>query len=267
MNPIFNLNRFFDLCRRSFVLNKQLILISIGGLSGGIFLILLVLQLFDRNYRHWNNSNTFILFLFLYIGLGIVYASLSFSGFRTKEKTINELMFPASPLEKYIFEVLSRLVLFIVIFPLVFWIIANLECMMLHSIYPFFEDYHFSFIKGIAKNFGIARDFGKHIEVWPTIMIITGGLLFFTIPFTGASSFQKNPLVKTLLLTTIIVVVFILIGVGLNYALDLENYSLAPDRLLFVTKKHIPKFISLFFTATNAVLLTISYFKIKEKEV
>jgi hypothetical protein len=244
-----------------------MILVSIGGLSGGIFLILFVLQLFDRNYRHWNNGNTAILFLFLYIGLGIVYASLSFSGFRTKEKTINELMFPVSQLEKYVFEILSRLVLFIVVFPPVFWVIANLECMMMHSFYPFFETNYYSFFEGVTHNFGIGRNFGKPVEVWPVIMILAGGLLFFTIPFTGASSFQKSPLVKTLLLTTIIVVVFILIGVGLNYALDLESYYHVPDRLLFVTKENIPKVISLFFIVTNILLLTISYLKIKEKEV
>ena len=129
-NP-FSLNRMFLLYRQAFIENKKELLIYIGGLCGGILLVTsFFILVMDTNMlagpEQWKNTKYNLIFMFMFVGLGILYNSMAFSGFRSKEKSLTYLMLPVSTSEKFIFELLNKLIFYIVGFPLLAWVLMNL---------------------------------------------------------------------------------------------------------------------------------------------
>lgn len=265
MNNTFSIKRFLNLCKYSYLLNRQTFFISIGGLIGAIFMLLLFIHLLNnRFYRNWYFRDYFQIFIFIYIGAGVLYSSFAFPGFRTKEKTINYLMFPSSNLEKFTYEFLTRIVLFVVLVPFAYWLAANMEGIIMHSLIPEFINYKFSFDPEKINQFF----FGRSDIYWEKALAVSIGCLIFTIPFVGAAYFNKRPLLKTLLSAFAITLFFITLGTSLNYLLDLDHYNLLPsDRMKYLPEQTILKiffFLTIFF---HLLLLVVSYLRIKEKEV
>jgi hypothetical protein len=263
-NTTFSFQRFFNLCKQSAIINRKSALVALGGFSGAIFLVLFILQLFNQNYIRWSSREYFTLFMVVFIGVGIIYASNSFPAFRGKEKSISYLMLPVSPFEKFTFEILTRIVLFILLVPPLFWVVANIEGRLMYIANPEFVNYKFFFQEGIKRFF-----FNNNkVSAWQITFIISSIFLFFSISFTGASHFRKNPLVKTLLSAFIIIMVYIVFSMLLHKILDLKNYIPVNNRVLFIHgDEDVVKFFSIFLIITNLVLFTISYLKINEKEV
>ena len=116
-NNLFTLQRFVLLCKQSFIINRKLIAISIAGFAGTLFLALIFFQ-FTAHFSYWNNKRYEAIFIFLFLSLGIIFSGLSFPAFRSKEKTMAYLMLPASASEKFVFELLTRIVLFLLVMPL-----------------------------------------------------------------------------------------------------------------------------------------------------
>ena len=136
-NP-FSLNRMFLLYRQAFIENKKELLIYIGGLCGGILLVTsFFILVMDTNMlagpEQWKNTKYNLIFMFMFVGLGILYNSMAFSGFRSKEKSLTYLMLPVSTSEKFIFELLNKLIFYIVGFPLLAWVLMNLLGFVIHE--------------------------------------------------------------------------------------------------------------------------------------
>jgi hypothetical protein len=257
----FSFNRFIQLSKQSLIINKKLIGITIAGFSGFVFLLLILFQF--SNYSHWNNYNYSITFLVLFFLTGTIYSSLSFPAFRTKEKSISYLMQPATAAEKFLFEFLSRIVLFILLMPFVFWVVANIEGSVMHHFNPEFLNYRFSLNK--ILNFSTNNAGNSFFAV---LAVIQGWLFVFIASFTGASHFSKSPLVKTLFTISIIVLGYALFIYLLVKGLNIKKYALDNDRLLFIhNKNEAIAFISLVITTINLSLLAIAYFRLKEREV
>ncbi|MEL7148676.1 MAG: hypothetical protein AAFO69_20045, partial [Bacteroidota bacterium] len=92
--------------------------------------------------------------------------------------------------------------------------------------------------------------------------------LFLVLPFTGASMFSRQPLIKTLFsIATIIISYICLIYVAVE-PLGLGNYLIDESIFLIPSKDNS---IMLFFISviliTNLTMLTVAYLKLKEKEV
>ncbi len=250
------------LYKQAFIENKKELLIYIGGLCGGILLVTsFFILVLDTNMlawpEKWRNDDYILVFMFMFVGVGILYNSMAFPGFRSKEKSLIYLMLPVSTSEKFIFEFTNRLLFYIVGFPLLVWVLMNFLGFVIHELVPEFVNYKFN----LAPIFSEFQGCEKALAFF-------AGLLMFTIPFTGASHFQKKTLIKTLFTLAITLGAYGLLAYMLFKGLDLGNYNPVNNRITFLSSKEdIIQYLCLAAMATNLLLLTVSYFKLKEKEV
>ncbi len=142
-NNNFSFRRFMLLCRQSLIINRKLIGMTIIGFTGMLFVILLYVQS-TRNFRSWDLSSYVVTFFILFFGLGIIYMSLSFPAFRTKEKSTTYLLLPSSTSEKYVFELISRLLVYVILMPLLFWLVVKIEGAVVHRFVTYFVSYQFT---------------------------------------------------------------------------------------------------------------------------
>lgn len=283
-NNIFSLRRFMLYCRQSIIINKKIIGISLIGFIGTLFVALLFFQSIDHHFAGWKLENYIVMFFIYFFGLGITYISSSFPAFRTKEKTIHYLMLPISSTEKFAFELVTRIILFIFLMPLIYWSVANLEGAVVHSYIPELVNYKFSFSEAYAKLTSTTRFtvYGIEQTGTPAIMqyiFIQGGLFVFIFLFAGASHFSKSPFLKTLFTYSIILAAYSLLSYFLYKGLDLKDYNY-PIRSeistygggiktasFFKNEKAATVFYAYAITIVNLCFLAIAYFRLKEKEV
>ena len=265
-NNLFSIHRIILLTKQSLIINKKLIAISVVGLSGAIFFILMFLQLRSTIIR-WDNSDYMTIFNYFFIALGIIYSGLSFPAFRSKERSIDYLLLPASVAEKYIFEILTRIVVFILIFPLLFWVFSNLEGVILHNFVPELINYKFSLWQGFSEILHKKMNVGL-IDWWVWLLTIQGVLFLLIAPFTGASHFKKSPLLKTLFTFTIIIVGYAVLTYFLVIVLNTQGYEPKNGKVLFFNVgNNLPSIFAIAITVINLCLMTIAWFRLKEKEV
>lgn len=261
-NNLFSTQRFLSLFKLSVIVNKKLIGISLAGVVGSLFVLLIFFQL-TSNFENWTNYNSMVIFAFLFVSLGSIYVSQSFPAFRSKEKTLVFLMLPASTSEKFIFELLTRIIAYVLFMPLLFWSVANLEGAIVNLYVPRLINYKFSFGQGLTEF--IAK--GK-INGWDIFAIVQGCLFVFIAIFTGACHFSKSPRVKTLFAFSLIVGGYALLGYLLFKGLNLKEYTSSDYMIIF--PKNNEALISSFAVAATVVnlsLLAIAWFGFKEKEV
>ncbi|MGK7395065.1 MAG: hypothetical protein ACNS62_10845 [Candidatus Cyclobacteriaceae bacterium M3_2C_046] len=256
----FKFSRFYNLIRYKFIENRQQMLVVLGGFSVAVMILLFLIQ---RANQHsvWETDDYMKFFLVLYIFSGVIYAGYAFSSFRNKEKTINYLMIPASSLEKFLFEFISRIIFFMLGMPLLFWLLANLEYGIGSLILPDFLAQPFSWREAYNLIFDQEAMVG-----WKKLAFILTGALVLIIPFTGASYFKKYPLLKSLISFGLIIGTYILLGYLLIRYLDLPEYE--KDNLLFISneKQSVRAGLSALILLALG-LLSVTYFKIREKEV
>jgi hypothetical protein len=260
-NNIFSLQRFMMLVRQSLRVNKNLIGISLAGVTGTMFFSLVLFQK-ASGFQGWGNDGYFGTFAFFFFFMGIIFSSISFPAFRSKEKSMSYLLLPASTSEKFAFEFLTRIVVFILFMPLLFWLVANLEGAIVHYFVPKFTSYKFSFSQAWTQ----LRD-NKRPNAWHIFTIIQMCLFCFIAVFTGASHFSKSPLIKTLFTFSIICCGYALLSYLLFKGLNIKEYQPSNDRILFINSHRAISFLAITTTAVNLVLLAIAWFRLKEKEV
>jgi hypothetical protein len=261
-NNIFSFKRFLMLFRQGFRFNKKMIAVTVVGFIGIVFLILLLMQM-SRDFNNWSNRNSMGVFIMLFFTLGIIYTSNSFPSFRSSGKTISYLMLPASASEKYLFEFLTRIVGFVLLMPVFFWLAANIEGVVIHLFIPGLEEYKFSFAKAWQKFHGGGGKTG-----WDIMAIVQSCLFVFVAAFTGASHFSKSPLLKSVFTFSLLFGGFFLFGYLAWKGLNLDEYHLQNNqRILFLKKGNETMCVSLAILGINLSLLAISWFRLKEKEV
>jgi len=257
-NNQFTMQRFVLLCKQSFIINKKMIGISLIGFVGILFLTLLFFQSV-KHFVNWDQKSYEVTFFSFFFLLGIVFSGLSFPAFRSKEKSMTYLMLPASASEKYIFEFLVRVVLYIILMPLLFWLVANFEGAVVHYFVPELTNHSFPFIKQNSI----------HIENigWQDLAKLQAFLLVFVVCFTGASHFTKSPLMKTLFTISLIAMGYGLFTFLLLKGLNLESFHIESKRIFFIKNEHDGMvFLSILETVINLSLLAIAWFRLKEKE-
>jgi len=260
-NNTFSFQRLMLLSKQSLIVNKKIIGISLAGFSGILFIALIVLQS-AANFKNWENRDSMVTFLFFFVQMGILYAGFSFSAFRTKEKSMTYLMLPASVSEKFVFELLTRIVLFILIMPLLFWMIVNIEGAIVKYYIPELTCYKFSFGETWSE-----INHQLHNDGWVKFATVQGCLFVFFAVFTGASYFSKSPLLKTLFVFSILVAGYALFTFLLVKGLNLKAFHPARSGVLFMNDKNsVIIFFAILATVINLCLLSIAYFKLKEKE-
>jgi hypothetical protein len=257
----FSDKRFLLLAKQALRLNKKLIGAALAGVASTIFVALLLFQALS-NFRNWQQAEYFVTFIIFFLLLGIIYACLSFPAFRSKARSIDFLMLPASTLEKFIFEFIVRIFAFVVLMPVIFWIVANLEAAIVHHYVPKLPDSDFSFSEGWA-------DLTNNIRIsgWQKFMIIQACLLVLIGAFTGSVHFSRSPLIKTLFAFSLVLVAYILYAYLLFKGLDLENFVPENERVLFIhNEEQANAFFALAALIVNMSLIAMSWSRLKEKE-
>lgn len=212
----------------------------------------------ERLERSFNTNYHQPVFLFAFFGGCLIWCGQAFPGFRSKEKMMDYLMTPASSFEKFMFEFINRILLYLILFPIIYWAVTNLVNGIFHAYNPEYINYKFAYGDMIDSK-------------WSTrelALVMSLGFLMLTLPFTGASYFQKLALLKTILFVALFVGIYVGIGFLLLKGLHIQEYNLVNNRILFMYGPEDGKLAGIFAAIFgNLVILTIGYFKIKEKEV
>jgi len=260
-NTIFSFQRLLLLFKQSLIINKKMIGITVAGFAGLLFIVLIIMQS-AANFNNWSNQDSMATLIFIFFQMGILYAGYSFPVFRTKEKSMTYLMLPVNASEKFVFELLSRIVLFVVLMPFIYWVVANLEGVVVNYFKPELVNYKFSFSEGWSMLMNHEK-----FDAIAKYSMFQGMLLVFLVVFAGASTFSKSPLLKTLFTLSVIFAAFGLYSFLLVKGFDIENYHPAHNRVLFVNNERDGlTVLAIGVTLINLCLLAIAWFRLKEKE-
>ncbi|AWW29035.1 hypothetical protein DN752_02160 [Echinicola strongylocentroti] len=277
-NEFFSFSRFIQLLKYDFQNNRFHYLTAIPGamLALGIILWVFFPDFHLSHEPSWRATN-FLPFIILgYLIFGILIAGNSFPGFKSKTATIGYLTLPASTFEKFTAQWVIRILLFMVLYPLIFKITANLTAslyMAFHSP-PTASDFagqieYFTFVKAFdldqpdrAVNFFICTI----VISFPTLGI---SLLFLTSTFFKKWNALLGPL-------SILVLLFVILfyNVTIFHLLDPFNSIFLGNEVKLEHPKVINNTVPLvFFSAVCLVILLCficwltTYFRLKEKQV
>jgi hypothetical protein len=249
------------LFKQHFIHNAQFLLLSMVAYVGIIFIVLSITQVGNNLEPHQLEAFQGFLVAFVTV-FSILYVGYSFPAFRLKESTISYLMLPASVLEKFAFEFVSRIVLIILTLPLLFWVTFNLQGY-------FFEIFSDDVFKPIGVQHLVWLDIPEPEYSFLIYSIISGGVLFaLSLAFTGAAMFTKQPLVKSLFAVALVVMFF----VGYSYIImtqfGVEGYH-PPENMVLVPleEQTAMKSVAAALFVGTAVMLFVAFRKLKEREV
>jgi len=256
----FSINRMALLYKQFIFLSGKQILIVFGstiGLIVGFHAFMYFVNRSQLGKTKIVDEYHISVFLFAFFGGCLIWCGQAFPAFRSKEKNMEYLMTPTSAFEKFLFEFINRIIIYIIGFPIFYWIFTNIVTGIFHVYYPDYLNYKFGF-----------DVFFSNLSGREITLIISLTLLMFTIPFTGATYFQKMPLLKTILIVALFVGIYFGIGYLMVQGLNVEEYRPANKSILFMKNEEDAKLAGIFAAIlANIVLLTICYFKVQEKEV
>ena len=229
INNTFQFKRFMLLYRQQMLQNSRLLIFGTIGYCG-VILIILTLATFENQFRTLDPQIFFPIMAFLSISFGVLYNGYAFPALRNKESTISYMTLPASTLEKFLLEFINRIMLSILVLPILYWIMYNTSGYFMSLVLPL-VDYEFVGVTVLKGELGNMVDKPKVIAVFVSIYI-----LFMVLPFTGASFFSKQPLIKTLFSLATIVIAYICMIYVVVEPLGLKNYMIDDDIALIPTE-------------------------------
>ena len=257
----FNISRFGLLIKQHLIHNHRMLIISVVGFCGGLFMLLLIIQAMNE-FEAWTQNAFDTTFLTIFIGSALLYTGTSFPGLRTREKSYGYLLNPASTLEKFLFELTSRIILFIILIPLMYWIVFNAEGYFLQALHSKFQ-----FVPRTFSQFPLVKvSENSPVPYWIITMSCAFGLLIFTLPFTGTTVFTKYPLPKTLFAVAIIFFFHLFLVFFFLEILDFGSNGPRDGKVLGMDAEGAIRFFTIYAVIANVVLLTAAYFKLKERE-
>lgn len=266
MNQTFNIKRALRYSKYQLIMNRRSTLTKLGGFAIALFALFFTMLM---NAEMRNANDYLVLFYTIFVICGLLFIGNSFSALRKKDETIQFLSIPASSFEKFSYEYITKVVLYILLYPLVFLLIGKLA----FSVCSIFTGVNPQLDKNTVVTFGyLFRDFKDEPEIMNILIAVY--FLVSSILLSGAASFKKLPLVKTFL------AVGVLFGVIVGYfyiiieKLKLSNGIERGTEAIFITVLDLNpnKAPSVNILLAPILLLAVafvcySYYKIKEKEV
>lgn len=263
-NQQFCFNRFVRFAKHNLILNYRQLLMVWGALSVAIFFF--CLSLIANDNVSWNTRQAWRFpYAMVFFGAGIFISGMAFSYFRSKARTLSSLILPVSAIERLLYELFDKVVLFVALYPFVFYLFSNLAVSVRNAIDPYTE------VK-INGQVTFPYDYISFPELWGNhegfLMVLGFGILAFLIAFAGAAVFRKYPLLKTILFAGVVVVFvisyfYVLIGV---LRIDTPWFADIIDHWI-ITRDNLPYFLSAIWVPLGLIILAYTYFKLKEKEV
>lgn len=268
-NQIFNFSRFGRYAKSSLILNYRQLLMSWGGMASVVFLLFLLIAFTERSVRSDDMTMPFVILFFV---AGIIFAGISFPAFRKKEKTIALLTTPASSLERFVYEFLEKIVAFVVFYPPVFYLASNSAIFIRNTMSLERTETVEYVINGVVSKVQVFPyhyfSFNSFFESFPDgelKIIFSAAFLLFSIAFAGAATFRKYPLVKTIVFCGALIATV----AGYMYFI-MEKLRLQRPWITDLgdtwEKENAIAFACTILLLFGLIMLTYSYFKVKEKE-
>jgi hypothetical protein len=260
-NNTFSAQRFLLLFKQHLIHNTNFLLLSTVAYIGVVFIVLSVTQVGNSLRPH--DIDTFQGFLVGFVTVfGILYVGHAFPAFRSKESTINYLMVPASVLEKFVFEFISRIGIMILTLPLLYWATFHLQGY-------FFTIFTDEIFQPIGLQYLVKIDVpGADYPFLIYTLITAAVLLAFVLAFTGAAMFNKQPLVKSLFAVAAIIMFFMAYSYIVIVHVGIGRYN-PPDTLMLVPRNEakVLQLVSMALIITIVIMLFVAFRKLKEREV
>ena len=254
MEQVFNPKRFIKYAVYKLTASQKSSILILAGSFAALFLFTLMLIANGgiRNENEWMG-----LFFGSSVVAGLLLIGHAFPEFRRKKSAINFLTAPASTFEKFLFEVVLKIVLFTLLYPIVFKLIGEIAVGLANFIWPLKNHYDFTY-SGLKK---FSNEDFFHVIPW---LYLWGAC----IALAGASAFKKLPLIKTLIFITAalgsIVGYFYLMIEKMHLGNGIEYFFID---VLKMNKKEPPltAFI-IVLTISSVIALAYAYFNLKERE-
>jgi hypothetical protein len=261
-NKYFSIGRFTRLLQNDWLINQKTYLFAIVGLSLAVYSLIYFSMITTRSVTI-NQYTGFIIFYMM--GVGIVVGT-SFPAINNQIKMSNYLLVPGSTFEKFMVQFVIRIVLFIPIALLIFWICAHLAKA---SLIPFSKIGYDSAVQIADFHY---RDLIERMHPIDRVPAITSIFSALCTLFAGSVYFKRFALVKTLVSLGIIyfaiIFSFILFSnIFFPYetsnlrTIDFHTYKISRD----LTNTQL--FAYLIGCLSWIFFLPLAYFKLKEKEL
>lgn len=231
------------LTKQYLIHNGKLIWISLSGLIAGLFVLLYSIQRYTR-FETWTQPIFTSVFIAVFMVLGVIYVGSSFPGLRSRDKAMQYLTLPMSTTRKFLFELFTRVVLYALLMPALFWVIFYLEGQLVALINPNFTFVSFSYLDG----FGAPTAYQRNLLI---AFVASHVLLCLTVPFFGATVFMKHQIAKT---------------IAWGFGLLVSFFVLFNDFVETIPKRHMQEF-TCFIILLNIALIALAYFNLKNKQV
>lgn len=221
----------------------------------------------NPSYFSHDNMNYITPAIFLFWGVGCLFASLMMEKMRSKTKRISYLMTPATSFEKYFSRLLIVVVVFIASYLVAFKLADYTRIAIFSICYPKLNISSIDLLNLVdTKGYGgLAHTWGQFIGGFSIY------LFFQSLFILGSILWYKNPFIKTIASGVVIVLIFTLIdGVLIHYLFpnDLKN--------LFSVSNYCEDIVNRWCTWRNTTILfsiftlfnwTIAYFRFKDSEI
>lgn len=263
-NKYFSLKRFARLLRQDLLINKTIYLFTPIGLGIAIYAITYII-ICTSNNAFFNHNEYIPLILIYLMAVGAIIGT-SFPALSNQIKKVNYLLTPGSLLEKYMVQFVIRIVLFIPLALIIFWVGVHLAKTTVILFPPSnvvlaqIVDYHFLDL--------FANDYLKPVDITAIVLSIFS---IATLLFTGCTYFDRFSLVKTLIAMGIIVFIVVCTFVILSHIFYPEQTHGFDIQLRAYTiwdnMYNIQLFLYLLGGLSWLFFLPLAYFKLKEKEV
>ena len=260
-NKYFSPVRFSRLLRNDWLINQKTYLFTLAGLGIAIY-ALFYFSMITTKHVGINQYTGFIVFYLMVVGVVI---GTAFPALTNKIKTGNYLLAPGSTLEKFLVQFVLRIVIFVPVALLIFWISAHLAKA---SLIP---DPKIGFDPAVSISDFRFSELMDGIAFFDKMTIVFSIFSTACLFFAGSVYFNRFALVKTLILTAIITgaVVFSFVVFSHifypesvhGFDIHLTNYKVTNDLYNTQLAGYLTAWLCWLF------FLPLAYFKLKEKEV
>lgn len=262
-NKYFSPGRFARLFRNDLMINQKAYLFTLVGLLIAVYAVTL-LGMQKNNPTYIVNGLYLPNFIFYVLGIGAIIGT-AFPALKNQIKTSNYLLLPGSTLEKFMVQFVVRIVLFIPLALVIFWISVHLaKASLIPDPESGFDpsripDFHFS-------------DLFKHVPTFRDKLVIVVSIFSAaSVLFAGSAYFARFALVKTLIFSGIIfgtaLFSFVLFSHIFyptethGFQIQLKTYKINENLYNTQLAAYLLGGLSWIF------FLVFGYFKLKEKEV
>lgn len=271
-NNHFNLKRFVRLFQQDLLINRTKYLLGILGL-GVITYLIMYFFLYSTggqklDYYAYINSYYVGFFIFYMMAVGVVIGT-AFPDLTDKIKTANYLLTPSSVLEKLLVQFVIRIVLFIPIALGLFWTVLRLAKVTLVSNLEKGFDVskipYFNFRMLMTTTYG-----NELIDKWKILFIVFGLFSYGIYLFSGTTYFKRYALVKTVIVSAVVLCVSILFMMLLShifYPQKTHGFDIQLQTFRIAENLDIDHFFAVILSLFSWLFfLSIAYFKLKEEE-